>query len=75
MCPKRAWDFPGGSVVNKTPRFQCRGIGFDPWSRNQIPHTTTKTQSSPINTLGIPGGSMLKNLLASAGDRRQETWV
>ena len=50
-------------------------LGFDPWSRNQIPHTTTKTQSSPINTLGIPGGSMLKNLLASAGDRRQETWV
>ena len=23
------WDFPGGPAV-KTPRFQCRGPGFDP---------------------------------------------
>ena len=23
-------DFPGGLVV-KTPSFQCRGHGFDPW--------------------------------------------
>ena len=27
------WDFPGGPVV-KTPRFHCRGCGFDPWSGN-----------------------------------------
>ena len=26
-------DFPDGPVV-KTPRFQCRGSGFDPWSGN-----------------------------------------
>ena len=28
-----SWDFPGGPVV-KTPRSQCRGPGFDPWSGN-----------------------------------------
>ena len=27
------WDSPGGPVV-KTPCFQCRGCGFDPWSGN-----------------------------------------
>ena len=26
-------DFPGGPVV-KTPRFHCRGHGFDPWLEN-----------------------------------------
>ena len=26
-------DFPGGPV-GKTPRSQCRGPGFDPWSGN-----------------------------------------
>ena len=26
-------DFPGSPVV-KTPRFHCRGHGFDPWSGN-----------------------------------------
>ena len=26
-------DFPGGMVA-KTPRSQCRGPGFDPWSEN-----------------------------------------
>ena len=30
---ENAWDFPGGAVV-KTPRSQCRGPGFDPWSMN-----------------------------------------
>ena len=29
----RLRDFPGGPVV-KTPRFHCKGSGFDPWSRN-----------------------------------------
>ena len=29
----RLWDFPGGPVT-KTPSSQCRGPGFDPWSRN-----------------------------------------
>ena len=39
QCQTTAWckrisrDFPGGPVV-KTPRFQCRGRGFDPWSGN-----------------------------------------
>ena len=30
---KRGGDFPGGPVV-KTPRSQCRGPGFNLWSRN-----------------------------------------
>ena len=27
----KIWDFPGGPV-DKTPRSQCRGPRFDPWS-------------------------------------------
>ena len=27
------WDFPGGAMV-KTPRSQCMGPRFDPWSGN-----------------------------------------
>ena len=27
------WDFPGGPMA-KTPCFQCRGPGFDPYSGN-----------------------------------------
>ena len=34
--------FPGGSVA-KTLSSQCWGLGFDPWSGNQIPHATTKS--------------------------------
>ena len=30
---REAQDFPGGPVV-KTPRSQCEGPGFDPWSGN-----------------------------------------
>ena len=30
--------FPGGPVV-KTPRFHCRGCGFNPWVGTKIPHT------------------------------------
>ena len=30
---KQSGDLPGGTVV-KTPRSQCRGPGFDPWSGN-----------------------------------------
>ena len=30
------WDFPGSPVV-KTPRFHCRGCGFDPWLGNKDP--------------------------------------
>ena len=30
---KLGWDFLGGPVV-KTPHFQCRGCGFDPWLEN-----------------------------------------
>ena len=29
-------DFPGGPLV-KSPRFQCRGYGFDPWLGNEDP--------------------------------------
>ena len=31
-----SWDFPSGPVV-KTPLFQCRGWGSDPWSRSYDP--------------------------------------
>ena len=34
-------DFPGGPVA-KTPCSQCRGLQSNPWSRNWIPHATTK---------------------------------
>ena len=34
-------DFPGGPAA-ETPRSQCKGPGFDPWSQNQIPHATAK---------------------------------
>jgi len=34
-------DFPGGPVA-KTPNSQRRGLGFDPWSGNKIPHAATK---------------------------------
>ena len=43
-------DFPGGPVV-KTPCFQCRGRGFDPWSGNSDPTcgTAKKTQNKQTN--------------------------
>ena len=34
-------DFPGGPVA-KTLYPQCRGLGFDPWSRT-IPHAASKS--------------------------------
>ena len=34
-------DFPGGPVA-KTRRSPCRGPRCDPWSGNEIPHTTTE---------------------------------
>ena len=37
-------DFPGGSAA-KTPCSQRRGLGFDPWSGNQILHAPTKINS------------------------------
>ena len=33
--------FPGGPVP-KAPRSQSRGLGFNPWSGNWIPHVATK---------------------------------
>ena len=43
-------DFPGGPVV-KNPPMQCRGHGFNPWSR-RIPHATG--QLSPCTATGGP---------------------
>ena len=43
-------EFPGDTVA-KTLGSQCRGPGFDPWSRNQIPHATAKNQCNQINKL------------------------
>ena len=31
-----------GGPVAKTLRSQCRGLRFDPWSENEIPHASTK---------------------------------
>ena len=45
---KQIRDVPGGPVV-KTPRSQCRGPGFDPWSGNEVLHAATKTQCSQVN--------------------------
>ena len=42
-------DFPGGPEA-KTVSFQCRGLGFNPWSVNQIQQAATKTQSSQKET-------------------------
>ena len=44
-------DFPGGPVV-KTPRFQCRGRGFDPWSgelRSHVPCGVAKKKKKKFN--------------------------
>ena len=55
----KAWDSclikeaPGTSLcgaVVKISCSQCRGPEFDPWSGDSIPHATTKTQCSQINT-------------------------
>ena len=47
--------------MGKTPRFQCRGPGFNPWLGNWIPHATQlslhaatktqRTQNTSINYL------------------------
>ena len=37
-------DCPGGPVV-KTPRFHCRGHGFDPWLGTKIPHAVQRGQN------------------------------
>ena len=44
-------DFFGG-LVAKTPRSQCRGPRFDPWSGKEIPHAATK--SLPASTKRCP---------------------
>ena len=44
---KHYQSFPGGPMA-KTPHSQCRLPGFHPWSGNQIPHDTVKTQRSQI---------------------------
>ena len=40
-------DFPDGSVA-KSPCSQCGGPKFNPWSRNQIPHATTKIKDPQL---------------------------
>ena len=72
-----SWDFPGSPVV-KTPCFQRRGHGLDPWSGTKIPyavwhgrkqnkikilkHIIQSTQRLPI-TLRIPRLSVLFHVL------------
>ena len=38
---RTSWYFPCGPVA-KTPHFQCRHQGLDPWSGNENPHAATK---------------------------------
>ena len=45
---KQGGDFSGGPEA-ETPHSQYCGPGFDPWSGNWIPHTTTKAQHNQIN--------------------------
>ena len=40
-------NIPGGPVV-KTPRFQCREGGFDPWSRNMTHNQKKKKKMLAI---------------------------
>ena len=40
----RCRDFPSGPVV-KTPGFNCRGWGFDPWSGKKDPQGMAKRKS------------------------------
>ena len=50
----------------KTPCFQCRRHGFNLWSgKFCMPHGVLPT--CPQN-VGFPGGSVVKNLPANAGD-------
>ena len=43
-------DFPGHPVV-KTLCFQCKGLGFDPWSGNYIPqHSQKKKKNLPMDS-------------------------
>ena len=42
-------DFSIDPLVAKTLSFQFREPGFNAWSGNQIPHTTSKTHCSQIN--------------------------
>ena len=42
-----SWDFPSGPVV-KTPCFQSRGCGFDPWLGNyKIKKSVSLTNVEP----------------------------
>ena len=47
---QKSRDFPGGPMV-KTPNSQCKEPGFNPWSRNWIPHAATNTWHGKINKL------------------------
>ena len=43
-------DFPGGPVV-RTPRFQCKGRGFNTWSgelRSHMPHGMAKKKKKKL---------------------------
>ena len=42
--------FPHGGTVAKTPRSQCRGPRFNPWSGNEIPHAETKSLHAAAKT-------------------------
>ena len=50
---RREGGLPGGPVA-KTSCSQCRGPGFNPWSKNLIPHASTKTDAAKeINILKL----------------------
>ena len=51
----KASDFPGSPVV-KTPRFQCRGQVFDPWSGNYDPIWQATEEKKKENKASIGNG-------------------
>ena len=69
-------DFSGGPVI-KTPCFQCRGPGFDPWSGKYIPHAQVRVyvpQPKKKKKKKKPNAAkinkfFLKELLINMGDK------
>ena len=69
-------DFPGDPVV-KTPRFHCKGHGFDAWWGNQDPTCCVvqqkkkkerKRKENDCEFRVFPGGTVVKNPPANVGD-------
>ena len=58
-------EFPGSPVVRKDSVLSLLWPGFNPWSGNPV---SCATQQRKKKTEGFPGGAVVKNPPASAGD-------